>query len=109
MIIKSCSVIGKIMSKTQKILSFVQEPRIKAQESTVISLERTLDSCDIGFEGTIIRIKNIENNIHFLENGFTPHSSIKVLFKAPLGDPIAVQIRGTIIALRKEEASCIYV
>lgn len=43
-----------------------------------------------------------------LDLGFVPGTSVKVLQKSPLGDPVAYQVRGTVIALRKEEAKSIF-
>jgi ferrous iron transport protein A len=42
-----------------------------------------------------------------LEVGFTPGQSVTVLAAAPLKGPLAVTLRGTIMALRREEAACI--
>ncbi|KXK43988.1 MAG: DtxR family transcriptional regulator [Chlorobi bacterium OLB5] len=42
-----------------------------------------------------------------MELGFTPGQEITVTARSPFNDPIAVSVRGTIIALRKSEAECI--
>ena len=42
-----------------------------------------------------------------IEHGFTPGQIIKLINKSLFNDPIAVSIRGTLIALRKSEADCI--
>ncbi|QEK12833.1 ferrous iron transport protein A [Crassaminicella thermophila] len=44
-----------------------------------------------------------------LDLGLVPGTIIEVIRKSPLGDPIAYNIRGATIALRKEEASQILV
>ena len=45
-----------------------------------------------------------------LEMGFLEGSSFEVVHEAPLGgNPIAVRVRGTLIALRREEAGAIEV
>ena len=41
--------------------------------------------------------------------GIIPGKQVKVLFKAPLGDPIAIDVDGYILSLRLEEASLIQV
>ena len=41
--------------------------------------------------------------------GFLCGTSIKCLTKSPLGDPIAYIVRGTVIALRKEDAFCVLI
>ncbi|MDR3626585.1 MAG: FeoA family protein [Ignavibacteriaceae bacterium] len=42
-----------------------------------------------------------------LEVGFTPGQEIELISKAVFNDPLAFSVRGTIIAVRKNEASCI--
>ena len=37
--------------------------------------------------------------------GFTPGTGIRCLGRSPLGDPIAYEIKGTVIALRKKDAA----
>ncbi|HZJ76402.1 MAG TPA: FeoA family protein [Oscillospiraceae bacterium] len=44
-----------------------------------------------------------------LDLGLIPGTIINVIRKSPLGDPIAYNIRGALIALRKEEATQILV
>ncbi|HZK58185.1 MAG TPA: FeoA family protein [Clostridia bacterium] len=44
-----------------------------------------------------------------LDLGIIPGTAIDVIRKSPLGDPIAYNIRGASIALRKEEAEQILV
>ncbi len=44
-----------------------------------------------------------------MEMGFTPGECIRRMTASPFNDPIVVNIRGTIYALRKKEASCIQV
>ena len=41
--------------------------------------------------------------------GLYPGKEIKVLFKAPFGDPIAIDLEGYVLSLRKFEASLIEV
>lgn len=58
-------------------------------------------------------IKDIDNS-HFssrriLEIGFTPGQEIELVSKSVFNDPIALSIRGTIIAIRRNEASCIII
>ncbi|BBW95959.1 MULTISPECIES: FeoA family protein [Geobacillus] len=43
-----------------------------------------------------------------LDLGFVPGGEIEVGQKSPLGDPTAYRVRGTTIALRKEESNYIY-
>lgn len=45
----------------------------------------------------------------FLDLGLINGTEVKVLAKSPSGDPVAYLIRGTVIALRSEDASKILV
>lgn len=42
-----------------------------------------------------------------LAMGMTPGTPFKVVRKAPLGDPMEIQIRGYLVSLRKREAAVI--
>ena len=45
-----------------------------------------------------------------LEMGVLEGSDVRVLHQAPVsGDPIAVEVRGALIALRRQEARCVRV
>ncbi len=46
---------------------------------------------------------------HLLSLGLTPGTEFKVSRVAPLGDPIEINVRGTSISLRKNEAVVILV
>ncbi len=37
--------------------------------------------------------------------GFTEGASVDCLYKSPAGDPAAYRVRGTVIALRREDAA----
>ena len=45
--------------------------------------------------------------LRLLEIGFTPGQEVTIIAKSPFKDPLAVSVRGTIIALRSGEAECI--
>lgn len=45
--------------------------------------------------------------LRLMELGFTPGQEVTLLAKSPFKDPLAVSVRGTIIALRSGEAECI--
>jgi Fe2+ transport system protein FeoA len=44
-----------------------------------------------------------------LDLGFTPGAEVKVIQAAPMGEPLVVALRGTRLALRKDEAAWIIV
>lgn len=43
-----------------------------------------------------------------LDMGFTKGAVAKCLYKSPFGDPTAFMIRNAVVALRKEDAQCIF-
>ncbi len=58
-------------------------------------------------------IKDVDNS-HFsshriLEIGFTPGQEIELVSTSVFNDPIAISIRGTVIAIRRNEAKCIII
>ena len=74
-----------------------------------ISLEKTKEKPLCDFEiGSVCRVTKLTANgfiqRRMLDLGIVEGTKIEVLHQSPLGDPIAYQIRGTVIALRKEEA-----
>ena len=54
---------------------------------------------------------NCNSNIkrRLLDLGFVPNTSITPILKSASGDPTAFEIRGTIIALRKEDTCNVWV
>ncbi|TCO78068.1 FeoA family protein [Marinisporobacter balticus] len=63
--------------------------------------------------GTTVQVLDLKttglSRRRMLDLGIVPGTIINVLRKSPLGDPIAYNIRGATIALRKEESSQILV
>ena len=62
--------------------------------------------------GQQVSIQNIASSVlrvKLLEMGLLEGQSIRVLFRAPLGDPIAVDVNGYVLSLRKSEASLVTV
>lgn len=63
-----------------------------------------------GQSGIILALsKNLNIQRRLLDLGFVPGTRIKCLIRSPLGDPTAYLIRGTVIALRREDASKILI
>ena len=50
-----------------------------------------------------------ERQRRLLEMGLTTGTPVRVIRCAPLGDPMEVEVRGTRLALRKQEAKGIHV
>ena len=67
----------------------------------------TLDQLKPGQTGKIINVKSSDITIKLLEMGLLPGKTIRYNFKAPLGDPISVQISGYSLSLRNDEAALI--
>jgi ferrous iron transport protein A len=53
--------------------------------------------------------ENHPSSRRILEVGFTPGQEIELINKSIFNDPLAFSIRGTLIAIRKNEADCIKV
>lgn len=60
-------------------------------------------------EEVIIKKINCTGNIkrRILDLGMIEGTKIKPVLKSPLGDPIAYEVRGSLISLREEESKCI--
>lgn len=70
----------------------------------------TLASKNINEEFTV-KLINGKGKLRkkLLDMGITPKTKIKIVGKAPMGDPIEILIRGYRLTLRKEEAEMIVV
>jgi Fe2+ transport system protein FeoA len=44
-----------------------------------------------------------------VELGLSPGQVIRILRRAPLGDPLVVAVRGACLGIRRDEASCVLV
>lgn len=69
----------------------------------------TLDSLKLNQSVTIKRLTENGLTSKLVDMGLYPGKSIQIVFKAPFGDPIAVDIDGYTLSLRKEEASLVEV
>ncbi len=57
----------------------------------------------------VIGIQSSELKPKLLEMGLVENQEIKVLFKAPFGDPIAVEVGDYVLSMRKDEAALVNV
>lgn len=62
-----------------------------------------------GGDAIVQFIDGDELRSRLLELGLTSGSKIRVLYTAPFGDPIAVDVEGFVLSLRKSEADLIHV
>lgn len=61
-------------------------------------------------EHVIIRaLKDSSFKVKMMEMGLVEGKHIEVLFRAPLGDPMAIDVDGYTLSLRKDEAALITV
>jgi ferrous iron transport protein A len=74
-------------------------------------MEKTLSEVPVGTECRISAL-TAEGLMRrrLLDLGFVPGTKVECLRRSPAGDPTAYFIRGTVIALRKEDTDqiCIY-
>ena len=71
-------------------------------------MEKTLDAFKIGEFG-VVKIVSGEGKIkrRLFDMGITPGTAIALRKKAPLGDPIEINLRGYELTLRATEAACV--
>ncbi len=62
-----------------------------------------------GQEATIVQIAEEGFAVQLMEMGFVKGRKVRIDHIAPLGDPIAVQIAGYVLSIRKEDAAHILV
>ena len=73
---------------------------------------KTVADMKIGESAVITTVGDVCIDIHchclrLMELGFTPGQEVTLVAKSPFKDPLAVSVRGTVIALRRNEAECI--
>lgn len=68
-------------------------------------MKTTLEQLPIGRSAVItaLRMTGAQRQ-RMLDLGFVPGSCVLALHEAPWGDPVAYGVRGTVIALRREDA-----
>jgi Fe2+ transport system protein FeoA len=70
-------------------------------------LKSTLASCKIGEILKVTKILPSEISSKLLEMGFYVGKEIEIIYKAPFGDPIAIQVGDYVLSMRKNEAQLI--
>lgn len=72
---------------------------------------RTLGEMKVGTHGIILRTEGPDEiRRRLLEMGLLEGSRVELVHEAPFGgDPIAVRVRGTLLALRRNEANYVAV
>jgi ferrous iron transport protein A len=63
-----------------------------------------------GDKGTVLKVEHMgETTGRLMDLGLHKGASFKVVRKAPLGDPMEIKLRGTLLALRMKEAESVIV
>jgi ferrous iron transport protein A len=68
---------------------------------------KTVADLKVGESGIIRGFEDLMLSLKLLDMGFLPGSVIKLNFKAPLGDPLAVHVSGYNVSIRVDEAAII--
>jgi len=66
-----------------------------------------LSQLEVGEKGIVKEFTDLEMSVKLMEMGCLPGEEIKVERVAPLGDPIAINVSGYQLSLRKREAHTI--
>jgi Fe2+ transport system protein FeoA len=69
----------------------------------------TLDKVKLNQGGEILNIDNNTLTPKLTDMGLFPGKRVKLLFKAPFGDPIAIDVEGYTLSLRLAEAALIHI
>lgn len=72
-------------------------------------MKRTLADIINGETVSVSDILSSDLRVKLLEMGLVKGKKLTVMFKAPFGDPIAVDVDGYLLSLRKNEAALIRV
>jgi ferrous iron transport protein A len=81
-----------------------------AREPGPVGAARTLDGLDPGQRGVILRVDGdpaIARRL--MELGLTPGTTVEVVRRAPLGDPVELRIRRIHLSIRRSEAAHVHV
>lgn len=72
-------------------------------------MEKTLAAWPLHKPGKIIRIEHSSFRKKLYELGVFPGEIITPVLSAPLGDPLAISVSGSLISLRKSDAELVIV
>jgi ferrous iron transport protein A len=77
--------------------------------SLFIDMLHRLSEMKSGASGVIERFDENEAQVKLMEMGCIPGEKVSVEAIAPMGDPIAIQVSGYCLSIRKNEAKHIWV
>ncbi len=72
-------------------------------------MESLLSNIKNGEQVIIRKLKDSIFKVKMMEMGLVEGKKLEVLFRAPFGDPIAIDVDGYTLSLRKDEAQLIIV
>lgn len=72
-------------------------------------MNKTLAEIPNGTEVTVSEVSQSLLKVKLMEMGVIKGRVLKVLYRAPLGDPIAIDVDGYVLSLRKDEAQLVEV
>ena len=72
-------------------------------------MEQTLVDIANGETVKVLRVASSVLRVKLMEMGLIEGKKLHVLYRAPLGDPIAVDVDGYILSLRNDEAILVHV
>jgi Fe2+ transport system protein FeoA/Mn-dependent DtxR family transcriptional regulator len=76
----------------------------------VPALPVPLGELPVGSRARVAEVRGVgKHQRRMLDMGFVPGAGVAVIRKAPLGDPIEYRIKGTAVALRREDADTVLV
>ena len=69
----------------------------------------TLNQLQKGDFATVEKLIESDLTPRLIDMGFYEGQRVEMLFRAPLGDPLAVEVGEVVLSLRREEASLVIV
>ena len=98
-------ILSPLIAKNISVHQILIEPAIKGKFKTLSSLR-------MGDKGTVIGIGKVlrgQQRRRLMDLGIVPGTEVEVQLQGFTGDPTAYKVRGTVIALRKEQTDKIYI
>lgn len=110
LVVDRMGLLGDFLRGNPALLEKWQAARVAAKGERAPGVESGLDELPPGVRGVVVAIE-VEAGLRkrLVEMGVTPGVLIAVERVAPLGDPIAVEVRGYRLSMRKAEAARIRV
>ena len=72
-------------------------------------MEQTLGDIANGETVKVVRVASSSLRVKLMEMGLIEGKKLQVLYRAPFGDPIAIDVDGYVLSLRKDEAILVHV